>query len=120
MIERRSGHDRRGLAVLATRRFVAALFLTACVLIIVLTWKSEKDSCIRNSGVRSGFNATVGIQSMFLQAARARNERTLTDPKISPIAKNAARDAIRDYDVLLKAQRPVRELDCGGLFPENS
>lgn len=91
------------------------------LLVVVLTagwWKNERDSCIRNSGIRNGFNRTVIIQRSFLATARDRNQAIVDNPHSDRLSRSSARKAVADYDALIDAQRPVHVLNCGGLFPD--
>jgi hypothetical protein len=106
-------------ARVSNRRLVVILFVLVMLYVTALTWKSEKDSCTRNAGVRGGFNSLTTQQGDFLTTQRTRALVTINDPVSTPEQVKASKEAVKAYDQLIAAQRPVRVLDCGGLFPDN-
>lgn len=100
-------------------RLAIILFVTTVLLGTLGLWKTERDSCLRNAGVRAGFNGLVTIQGQFLSTARDRNLATYRSPKSDATMRASALEAVRAYDRLISAQRPVKTLDCGGVFPDN-
>lgn len=94
------------------------LFLVTCVFMTVLLYKGEYDSCVRNQAIRAAYNDSFEVQRQFLTTARKRN---LAAAKVQTGRVRAqSLKAARIYKQLIDGQRPVRELDCGPPFPDNS
>jgi hypothetical protein len=122
----RRDYDRVGVSPTKNRLLIETVWRRILILaglivlvMIVLIWKTEKDSCIRNSGIRLGFNNLANTQAQYIKDGIERAVNIAKAPDATNASKAAARQAIEQGPIILRAQKPVRILDCGGLFPDN-